>query len=245
MLEKLLAAGRKYVVAGVLGCALLFGARKIYSGDENMDLPIYVREPARQQQQEPARTPDDEPPTFFGEAIYGARESLIYVIDKSGSMERIMGPAVDLEGRVRSMTRFQRAQVELKRSILALAPNIRFNVISYDCSVDPWQRDVVPATEENKRAACNWIDGRYPHGGTGTSFGVSYALHNPDNHDVILLTDGEPTCRLTIDEHRALIGNNNRNRARIHVFGVGAYGPFRDFCVRVASDSGGRYSDVR
>ncbi|MBI4148028.1 VWA domain-containing protein [Candidatus Woesearchaeota archaeon] len=240
-------AAVKYATAGVLGLALLFGGKRMYAGDEGLDLPIGPRisysDPHRQ---EPPRIPDEDPPTFFGEPIYGATESLIYVVDRSGSMERVMGSGVDLEGRVRNMTRFQRAQVELKRSIRALAPNFRFNIVSYDCSTNAWQRELVPASVENKRAAYRWIDGLYPQGGTGTAFGVSYALRTGgSNRDVILLTDGEPTCRLDMAEHLLIITNSNPDHDRVHVFGIATYGPFRQFCQRVASNTGGSFHEVR
>lgn len=239
---------KKFLMSGL--CALaICGSMKAYAGNDDLDLPIdpHARAPvAERAPQQPQRWTDEDPPTFFGDAIYGARESLIYVIDRSGSMGAIMGPGVDLGGRVRNMTRFQRGQIELKRSIMALAPNIRFNIVSYDCSVNAWQRGLVAASDENKRAAYNWIDGLYPHGGTGTSDGVAYALlRGDDNRDIVLLTDGYPTCNETIPEHRDRIRRCNRNRTRIHVFGIAARGPYRDFCVGVSSDSSGSYHDVR
>jgi len=237
----------KATLSGIAGGLVYLMGGNLFAAPDDLDLPIDPRSRQRAVEQTPPPPAwvGDDRPTFFGEAIYGAQQTIVYVIDRSGSMREVMGTGVDLQGRVRPMTRFQRGQIELKRSIMALAPNMRFNIVSYDCSVMAWQRGLVAATPENKREAYNWIDGLYPLGGTGTGMGVAYALRSEENRDVVLLTDGYPTCSLTIPEHRSMIQRCNPDRKRIHVFGISAHGPFREFCVRVASDSGGSYHDVR
>ncbi|MBI4016662.1 MAG: VWA domain-containing protein [Candidatus Aenigmarchaeota archaeon] len=247
---KKLASAKQYLLSGVLCASLLAsGGKRINAGDEGMDLPIgpNINYSEPQRQEPPRIPPDEDRPTFNGDVIYGARNSIVYVIDTSGSMGYEMGgTSIDLEGRVRRMTRLQRGQIELKRSIMALAPNFRFNIVYYDCRTDAWQRSLVPASEQNKRKAYRWIDGLYPYGGTGTAYGVSYALKTDgDNRDIVLLTDGRPTCNLQISEHIDIIRRSDTDGTRIHVFAISAYGPFRRFCVDIASFSGGSYHDVR
>lgn len=239
----------KTILGGIAGGLSYLMSNNLFARPDDLDLPIDPRAGQRAVDQTPPPPAwvDDEPPTFNGEAIYGATQSIIYVIDQSGSMRLAMGPGVGLDGTVRNMTRDQRSKVELVRSIMALAPNFRFNVISYAaCVVNPWQRGLVSATEENKQIAYRWINSLLPVGQTGTGVAVSTALlSGEDNRDIVLLTDGAPNCEETIQWHRDIIRRNNRNRTRIHVFGIAANGPYRQFCVNVASDSGGSYHDVR
>ena len=173
-------------------------------------------------------------------------------MDRSLSMDTNIGPGIDPEGMlIRRGTRFAKAILELKRSISRLPQRFRFNILVYNCEVLPWKEHLVEAHEEHKREAYNWLNTRvWPAGATGTGTALAYALQE-DNSDIVLLTDGAPNCGVDsgtdlemMERHRAMIRDHNRN-TRIHVFGISTYDDFRDFCVYVASDSGGSYYDVR
>lgn len=189
----------------------------------------------------PADLPDDEPaPTFFGEEIALENDSIIYVLDRSGSMSKWSGTS--------NKSRITVAREETIRSINNLSPSLNFNLIFFDCGLTTWKPAPVPATESNKGAAESWVIAMKMGGMTGTAPAVVAALKQ-DPGAVVLLTDGGPNCPsggYTDQDgwdkhHRKMIrGANNKGRP-IHVFGIGVYDSFRAFCRGVASDSGGNY----
>ncbi|HZU99803.1 MAG TPA: VWA domain-containing protein, partial [Planctomycetota bacterium] len=192
----------------------------------------------------PPTTPITPPPTFYGQALTTESSTLMYVIDVSGSMMYLDG----------FVTRLDRAKAELNKSIAALPNNFKFNIVAFDCSVYSWQPTLVPATADNKTYAESWVTGLIAEGGTATGPGVALGLAVKDNKLVVLLTDGEPNCGAgdevdgdptCIAAHRAMIQTANSQRAVINVFGIAAVGEFRQFCLDVAADSGGTYTDVQ
>lgn len=211
----------------------------------------------------PPPPPDDPrdgpPPTIFGEEIVSENDTLVYVIDRSGSMEEDEQSYVDLDGRRRAGNRMERAKVEISRSILGLASNFRFDIVGYDCATVVWRGQLVPADDANKQSALAWVRALEPQGATGTGPAVSLGLATRENRLVVLLTDGAPNCGVpvyddtggwdvhtweVIGAHRRMIRSNNTQGARINVFGIAAWGIYRRFCQDVASDSGGSYTDV-
>ncbi|MBI4148027.1 VWA domain-containing protein [Candidatus Woesearchaeota archaeon] len=241
-----------------LGGLALLGS-KVFAGDDGLDLPI---ERPRRQRPEDLWVPSDEqraepepedPPTFYNEVI-PAEHSIIYVLDRSLSMDTNIGPGIDPEGMlIRRGTRFARAISELKASIRSLPRRFRFNIVVYHCELQAWQQHMVDACDDNKSDAYRWLSTSvWPAGATGTGVAVSYALQEEDNHDVVLLTDGAPNCGVDsgtdlemMARHRRMIRDSNRYNARVHVFGIDAYADFLAFCVGVASDTGGSYYGVR
>lgn len=194
-----------------------------------------------------AEDPKDEPPpTIYGEEIDGKTQTIVYVIDVSGSMDWDIQPYADLEGRVTMGTRMERAKGELMRSISGLPRTFKFNCLAYDCGTFPWRSALQQADEANKAAAISWCRGLQPNGATGTGPATALALGmDRTNGSVVLLTDGIPNCGADgPDGHRAMIRTSNAQRAKITVFGIAANGGYRAFCQAVASDSGGSYFDV-
>jgi hypothetical protein len=187
---------------------------------------------------------------FFGEEI-DTTSSLVYVLDRSGSM---------------GGSKWESVVRESCRSIQGLSESIRFDVVSFNCdSTVLWLDGMRPATPANKTEACAWILALRPGSGTGTAPAVIVGLSlHPDA--LVLLTDGEPSCNPNygwtpsrwggqpvrdydttpvLEQHRKMIRDNNRQGVPITVFGVEAGGECRRFCQGVASDSGGSYYDVR
>lgn len=197
--------------------------------------------------------PTDEPPIFYGEEIDLEDDSLIFVIDGSGSMSFPANGAQ--RGRMAGeLSRWDVVKAELKKSINAMSENIEFNIVKYACDIVFWSDTMKPANEANKASASAWLDrfvhGRTAwdgiHGGTGTGPAVAAALGVKDNLNIVLLTDGEPNCPWghdSFNEHRNAIRINNTQGAVIDVFGVVASGQHRAFCQAVAADSGGSYYD--
>jgi hypothetical protein len=231
----------------------------------DLDLPLekpeYQGPPIPPAPTPPPPPPDDPrdtpPPTIYGEEIVSENDTLIYVIDRSGSMDWDEASYVDLDGRRRTGTRMERAKAEISRSIMGLSQNFRFNIVGFDCGTVQWRSNMVPADDANKQSALAWVRRLEPQGATGTGPAVALGLRNRDNKLVVLLTDGAPNCGVpeydnswsysennTMNGHRRMISNANTQGAKINVFGIAASGTYRRFCQNVASDSGGSYTDV-
>jgi Mg-chelatase subunit ChlD len=202
---------------------------------------------------EPAPEDDDPrdtpPPVFFGEEIDSASDSVVIVIDDSGSMRG---------------SRAAKAVVEAARFIQSLSKDYRFTVVKFNCGSNAWRNECVEATRRNKTSARNWLSGIRGRGGTGTGPAVERALQmDKSNLHILLLTDGAPGCasasfktknrfgRITyqrfymgLEEHSRMIREANTQGAKIDVFGIMAYGDYRSWCQSVAGESGGSYIDV-
>jgi hypothetical protein len=195
--------------------------------------------------------PPEPPPSFYGHDISAAGK-LIYVIDISGSMA-----SVDATG---NTTRLQRAQREISASIRSLPRSFRFNAVAYDCSyyicfegAAHGSMPLHPADTGHVSEALAWVDHLKPQGATGTGPAMWVALQNRENHNIILLTDGAPNCGAgdgdgspgCLEAHLSQVRCANTQGARVDVFGISAWGEYRDFCIQLSSQSGGSYTDVR
>lgn len=225
------------------------------------DLPIQPTHFGAKPTSAPIETPEasedprDVPaPTFFGEEIDVTNDSLIYVIDISGSMTMATEPFEDENGKiVPHGTRLDRAKAELKRSIGGLPENFTFNVFVYDeCVKGCWPAKRA-ATTANKTTAFGWVDALKPEGWTNTGLALQTALADKQNSAVVLLSDGAPNfldCAAryvaSFDDHARLVRSSNTQQARIDTFGIGISGDptTRAFMQRLASESGGTYRDV-
>lgn len=197
---------------------------------------------------------DTPPPTFFGEDLEAETDSILYVIDNSGSMSIVSNPFEDQNGQIiASGNRLDRAKAELKRSIGGLPESFYFNIFFYDECAMAWQATKQPATDANKSAAFAWIDAVQPDGWTNTGFAVQTALADKENTQIVLLSDGAPNfldCAMnyvgSFDEHANLIKTANTQGAVINTFGIGISSDpdARSFMVRVAAENGGTYNEV-
>ena len=203
----------------------------------------------------PSDDPRDEPPpVFYGEEIEGDTNSVIYVIDNSGSMSLTVEPYQDENGQVISAgNRLDRAKMELRRSISSLPDSFHFNVIFYDECTMHCFRAKQQATAANKAAAFAWIASVQPDGWTNTGLAVAEALRDKENTAVVLLSDGSPNfldCGMvyvgTFQQHRDLIRNTNTHRATVNAFGIGlaADRDARSFMQAVAAENGGSYVEI-
>ncbi len=219
------------------------------SHGREIDLPIGgPLEGFEEEEPEPDPPDEDDPPQIYDEDIPTRSESLIYVIDISGSMGWDYSTFPGLDGQPMSGHKLDRAKVELRRSINALTDEWKFNIIAFDCYMYRWRGTRQQATPQNKTAAAGWINSLQPQGATGTGPAVALGLQERDNLTIALLSDGAPNCvgdyYASIPEHRQIIRGANAQRATIHTFGIGAYGEFERFLRDVAADSGGRYYPV-
>jgi hypothetical protein len=238
--------------------ALLFAASTCLAADNPADstLDLPVDKPPTKKTRPPVGPPEDTEdgrPHFYGQEIRSENATIFYVIDISGSMAYDLAEYVTPDGNVRTGSRLDRAKAELMRSVLSLPPNFKFDMLAYDCSSYVWQPDLVPANTPNKADAVRWTNALMPGGGTGTGPATALVLRTKNLKLAVLLTDGAPNCYLggatgsldDFDAHRRIIREANTNPAIVNVYGIGATGPFKQFCIDVASDNGGTYTDVR
>lgn len=237
-----------------LCCAVVLTAALATAQQDGLDLPIMPPDYVGNAGKPPAPDPevgedprDEPPPIIYGEEIDSESDTIIYVLDTSGSMDWDYQNYVNLDGQRVNGPRIDRAKTELVRSISALPKNFKFNVVAFSCWVQPWRWELQEANDANKQAASGWVLGLQPYGGTGTGPAVAVALFERENMSIVLLTDGAPNCGTlsqSMEEHRRMIRDNNTQHATINVFGIAASGGYRAFCQQVASDSGGSYFDL-
>ncbi len=198
--------------------------------------------------EEPVEPVEEPGPTFFGEPIPTRGESLIYVIDQSGSMGWDTMIFTGLDGNPQVGNRLDRAKVELIRSIQTLPESFVFNIIAYDCEMRRWAPARQLATPAAKASAIGWVNGLRPGGATGTGPAVALALQERDNRTVVLLSDGDPNCPYDDDwipNHLQCILSANQQGAAVHCFGINAYGAFEQFLRDVATRTGGVYHAIQ
>lgn len=223
-------------------------------GPQPYQAPEAAPEPIPEQP-DPDTDPRDTPaPQFFGEEISATTDSILYVIDQSGSMSIRAEPYEDLNNNIVSDgSRLDRAKAELKRSIAGLPENLFFNVFFYDECVTQCFQSKMVASAGNKATAFSWIEAIQPDGWTNTGLAVQKALTDKANKTVVLLSDGAPNfldCAMQyvggVDDHAGLIRSENTQGAVINSFGIGiaADPTSRAFMQRVAAENGGSYSEV-
>ena len=212
-----------------------------------IDLPIGEPSP-NVEQADPKPNPVEDPgtgPKFYDEDIPVKTDSIIYVIDVSGSMSWDDHTYTALDGSQQSGPRIDRAKVEMIKSIQALPKEFSFNVLSYDCDIYRWSASKQKADPGPKASAIQWTSNLEPMGATGTGPAVATALGDKDNLTVVLLSDGAPNCGANdFSGHLRMIQSANSQHATIHCFGISCYGSFEQFMRDVASTSGGRYFGV-
>ena len=199
--------------------------------------------------------PSPPPPTIYGHDLRSENSTVVYVLDCSGSMTADVGQYTDPDGKTAQGDRLARAKGALISSIRSLPESWEFDIVTYQCDVTMWRTQIVKALPSAKAAAESWLtQWVYAGGATGTGPAVTVCFNTwPDDKLVVLLTDGAPNCGAGDDmggpsciaAHRVMINGNNKARATINVFGIGATGDFKAFCQDVACDSGGTYTDVR
>jgi Mg-chelatase subunit ChlD len=190
--------------------------------------------------------PVEEPdPTLYGEDLPAESDSIIYVLDVSGSMNWGESSYTDLDGQPTVGTKLDRARTEVARSVQALTDDFEFNIFVYDCGTRYFRPDTVRADPAGKMAGMAWVQSITSGGATGTGPATALALNDKENMTVALLSDGSPNCGASgFGGHRSMISGANSQGATIHTFGIAASGQFAGFLQDVASDAGGRYIHI-
>jgi hypothetical protein len=139
-----------------------------------VDAAGFLSEEVARLQSRPPQGPSARVSVFGGPAVEG--RSFVFLIDRSQSMG--------------SLGALSAAERELVIALRDLRPEHRFQVIAYhDECLYLNRRELLPATDENKRAVSGHLSGLAPLGGTRHEMAISSALrHSPDV--IFLFTDG-------------------------------------------------------
>ena len=182
-----------------------------------------------------SRKPVGEPATL---SVFGAGglkgRSFVFVIDRSQSMG------------AQGLGVIQAARSELSTAINQLEPHHKFQIVGYhERTVTVSKRQMLPATEENKKLVPVFIRNLAAFGGTNHENGLIAALvFKPDV--IVLMTDGGyPELNdWKIKELRRM----SKKGSSIHCiqFGVGGLQKQINFMTKLSTQTGGsfRYIDV-
>jgi len=192
-------------------------------------------------QPEPAAKPKIPPVGSYGKFgdYYGipiCAKRVVFVLDTSGSMRG---------GKVEA------AQTELIRAVRELPKEVSFSIVAFDSTVRVWQRELVPATEQNKQIAVNVVLEQQPRNDTA-SFDALEAAFGLDPEAIYFLSDGAPQGgKITAPgEIIATIARWNRvRRISIHSIGIDtkadkSVNPFARFMSALADADWGVYRAV-
>ncbi len=171
--------------------------------------------------------------------------NMVFCIDVSGSMGEKASPRaaayVGEGAKLEGDTKLDFVKAELIRTILALPPEARFDIVAFSDDAAFWRGSQVKATDRAKKAATAFVRGLKPAGGTNVYAALKAAFgklkqdtphysHDRDPDTVFLLSDGLPTLGEITDPAKLLELITRLNRVRqvtIHTIGVGRKGePF-------------------
>jgi hypothetical protein len=169
-------------------------------------------------------------PGFFG--IHPATDRVMFVIDRSGSMDEPM-PVTTGSSTSAGRSRWETAVSELGRFLDAIGPKAKFGVAFFCDHTEEWRPTLSPADDEDKKSAMSWLYGQHPGGGTMLEGAIHRALRiGPDGtpdlavleaDTVIVLTDGE-TAEGPGWVDPFLLSANQRARIVFHCVKIGAGG---------------------
>ena len=182
---------------------------------------------------------------YFGQTLPAKNDSVIFVLDISGTNAWIYGNFTDRFGMpVTNGTRLDLIIDRTADAINNLPSNFIFNVIAYDCGPLPMSPTAFPADPGFKAAAITWVEALFPSGSSDTGrAGVAALNLDPGNRTIVLVSDGSPTCGPTSQaSHLCEILTVNDGTADFHTFSVEGFGDFVTFMQDLASLTGGVYN---
>ena len=149
---------------------------------------------------------------------------------------------------VDGQSRMRRAMIELSQAIEALDPATEFTVILFSGSVRSWRKQLLEASEVNKRKAIRFVQQYYRANLTNTYSALRTALKIDDNLEAIyLISDGEPTTGSVTDPAEIVHDITRRNAFRyiaINTVGIALTGTAKGFMQQLAEQNGGEYRDT-
>lgn len=232
------------------------------SGKE-LDLPVVPPPPAPAAERPAPSAPPGRPPAVEPRAIPvngpGERLPVLFVTDATMRMRTDPQPSSDADGRVRTMTRFQRAQEELVPAIRGLGLLHRFDVVAIGCGARWWDtkperlRPCYPyATGEMKERAIAWVRAlTCVHEEVASGARVAELLrrchggHRIAPGRLVLLDALPPGCGLPEpEENLRMIRAANLLPAQVDTVAVRAPSEVRAYLARIAQESAGTFTDL-
>ncbi len=183
--------------------------------------------------QEPYRSvPIGTPEYYYGLPLFAER--LVFVLDTSGSMA---GP------------RIEAAKRELLRAIAGLPEHAEFGIVVFNSTVDTWQKHLVPATSQSKKAGAIYVNSQSTHSNTASYDALEAAFHF-DTEAIYFLSDGAPhggKIPAPVDIVAAITAANKTRRISLYTIGIGAGipgGPLDAFLQALAEQNLGLYRRI-
>lgn len=166
-------------------------------------------------------------------AEIGAKD-IVFVMDVSGSM---------------SGHKIQQTREAFEFFVARLNPDDHFNVITFSSDVQPWQKELLPATQDNKVEAQHFISRSGPGGGTNidgvlaTSIGMF--RESKATKVIVFLTDGEASTGET-DSLVIAARMKERNTLGVRLFSLGVGDDVRpDLLDKLALENRGEALYIR
>ena len=149
----------------------------------------------RKCEQELKEKPKEETKTPFGSTFYGLAiegDPVVFVIDRSGSMERESGWVFPEGLEPPGQRKIDVAQWQLKAALQAMEDGKRFNLVFFDSGVTKFKPGLVELNDQAREEAFAFIDTFEPGTTTNTGEAVMEALSLGDIEALYLLSDGRP-----------------------------------------------------
>lgn len=202
---------------------------------------------------------------FFGHDLR-SEQSVVYVLDLSGSMSANSGSVAEqagtdlageaaggvtgrflgkgagnaVEDRVKRLKKkIEKVKLHLIASLQGLPQGSQFNVILFSDGVQTLSPGMILTSGASKAAVGVFVDQLEEGGSTNMYAALEAALYTPARH-IILLTDGLPTSTSSgavLD----LAARQNDGTRIISTVGVGG-GQAREFLATLANENGGNYT---
>ncbi len=169
---------------------------------------------------------------YYGLPLFA--EKLVFVLDTSGSMT---GQRIDA------------AKRELVRAIAGLPDHVEFGIVVFNDTATVWQKQLVAATEQAKRAATVYVNSQSTHSNTASYDALEAAFHF-DTEAIYFLSDGEPRggkIPAPADIIAAITTANKTRRVSLYTIGIGAGfpgSPLDTFMHTLADQNYGLYRRV-
>ncbi len=186
-------------------------------------------------------------PQLFGVEV--ASKHVVFVIDCSSSMAERTAATDSEAGGNEGKIKIDRAQRELTKAILELRPDVTFNLVAFSTEAEAWNsKELVPASEANKRKALQFVERLKPDGTTSTEAGLMTAMEMPGVDTIILLSDGSPTIlgKGTLAEIPPILEHireaNRFQQVTIHTLGF--KGCTESFLKALARQNDGTYAII-
>ncbi len=185
----------------------------------------------------PEKVPEIKPDDHGGRSVasfYGVpveTDRMIFVIDQSGSMSSNSG----------SKTKLEVAVEQTLKVVKTLSKHARLNVILFETSIHPWQKQLVKVNAGTRGALTKHLRSKRPMGGTNLYDGLEMALLTKEVDTIYLLSDGSPGSGKFVkheDILREVMKINRTRKIAIHCIAVG----FDSSLMKdLAAQNGGQY----